>query len=143
MSSHSVSFGGSGIPQTVLPEADPDITEQISAAGAGPEARDALAAIAARAPRSLDAWAALGDAGRDTLEAYAYYRIGYHRGLDTLRQNGWRGSGYVRWEHASNRAFLRCLSGLARCAAEIEEHDEAERCELFLRQLDPSWPPAD
>lgn len=142
MSSHNVSFGGTGIPQTVLPEAEPEIAERIRAAGTGVDARDSLAAVAAGSPRSLDAWAALGDAGRDTLESYAYYRIGYHRGLDTLRQNGWRGSGYVKWEHPSNRAFLRCLSGLARCAAEIEEHDEAERCELFLRQLDPSWPPS-
>lgn len=143
MSSHNVSFGGTGIPQTVLPDADAAILEQIDAAEQGSGARDALAAVAAGAPRSLDAWAALGDAGRDTLESYAYYRIGYHRGLDTLRQNGWRGSGYVRWEHPSNRAFLRCLAGLARCAAEIEEHDEADRCELFLRQLDPTWPPAE
>ena len=138
MSTHSVSFGGTGIPQTVLPEADQSIVEQIAAANGS---RDALASVAASAPRSLDAWAALGDAGRDTLESYAYYRIGYHRGLDTLRQNGWRGSGYVKWEHPTNRAFLRCLAGLQKCAAEIGEDDEAERCDVFLRQLDPSWPP--
>lgn len=143
MSSHSVSFGGSGIPQTVLPPADPELASAIEAAEANSDPRDALAAVAANSPRSLDAWAALGDVGRDTLESYAYYRIGYHRGLDTLRQNGWRGSGYVRWEHESNRAFLRCLSGLQRCATEIGETDEAERCDLFLRQLDPSWPPSD
>ena len=137
-----MSFGGTGIPQTVIPDADESILEALRSAGSGPDARDALAAVAAGAPRSLDAWAALGDAGRDTLESYAYYRIGYHRGLDTLRQNGWRGSGYVKWEHESNRAFLRCLSGLQRCAAEIGEDDEAERCDVFLRQLDPSWPPA-
>jgi len=35
------------------------------------------------------------------------------------------------------------LAGLAQSAAEIDEADEAERCELFLRQCDPSWPPAD
>ncbi len=142
MSSHSVNFGGTGLPQTVLPEADPEILTKIEEAGSGVDARDGLAAVAASAPRSLDAWAALGDAGRDTLESYAYYRIGYHRGLDTLRQNGWRGSGYVKWEHETNRAFLRCLSGLQKCAAEIGETDEAERCDLFLRQLDPSWPPS-
>lgn len=138
MSSHNVSFGGTGIPQTVLPAADPAIVEKIEAADGS---RDALAAVAAASPRSLDAWAALGDAGRDTLESYAYYRIGYHRGLDTLRQNGWRGSGYVKWEHPTNRSFLRCLDGLQKCATEIGEDDEAERCDIFLRQLDPSWPP--
>jgi len=65
------------------------------------------------------------------------------RGLDTLRANGWRGSGYVRWVHPSNRGFLSSLNGLAKAAAAIGELDEAERCELFLRQCDPSWPPAD
>ena len=42
-----------------------------------------------------------------------------------------------------NRGFLRALAGLAREAAVIGETAEAERCELFLRQLDPTWPPAD
>ncbi len=77
------------------------------------------------------------------MEAYAAYRVGYHRGLDSLRANGWRGSGYVRWEHPSNQGFLRALAGLARQATAIGEHDEAERCELFLRQCDPAWPPAE
>ena len=86
-------------------------------------------------------WARLGDAGRDVIERYAAYRVGYHRGLDTLRANGWRGSGYVRWEHPGNRGFLRALAGLQRTAAEIGEDDEAERCAQFLRQLDPAWPP--
>ena len=30
---------------------------------------------------------------RDTVEAYAYARTGYHRGLDALRRNGWKGFG--------------------------------------------------
>lgn len=143
MSSHDVRFGGSGIPQTILPTEDPAVLEQMQQAIAGPdgERRQALAAVAANAPRSLLAWAGLGDIADDTIESYAYYRIGYHRGLDALRQNGWRGSGYVKWEHEANRPFLRCLDGLQRRAAEIGEDDEAERCALFLRQLDPTWPP--
>jgi hypothetical protein len=28
-------------------------------------------------------------------------------------------------------------------AEAIGEDDEAERCALFLRQLDPTWPPAE
>ena len=87
--------------------------------------------------------AELGGLARDPVEAYACYRVGYHRGLDTLRANGWRGSGYVRWEHPSNRGFLRCLSGLQRMSTMLGEADEAERCQVFLHQLDPSWPPPD
>ena len=59
------------------------------------------------------------------------------------RLSGWRGSGYVRWSHPTNRGFLRALAGLARTAREIGEKDEEERCELFLRQLDPDWPDVD
>jgi hypothetical protein len=142
MSSHDVRFGGNAIPETVLPPESTDVLDAISAAATAgvAERRDALADLVAANPRSSTAWAALGDAGRDRIESYAAYRVGYHRGLDALRQNGWRGSGFVRGEHASNRGFLECLDGLRRIAAEIGEHDEAERCALFLRQLDPSWP---
>lgn len=65
------------------------------------------------------------------------FRVGYHRGLDMLRANGWRGSGYVRYVHESNRGFLDCLAGLARQAAVIGEDAEALRCRQFLAQLDP------
>ena len=99
--------------------------------------RDALAAVAASSPRFLDAWAELGDAGRDDVERYAYYRVGYHRGLDALRANGWRGSGYVRWSEPTNQGFLRALAGLGAMAEAIGESDEAERIATFLVQLDP------
>ncbi|NNE12413.1 MAG: DUF3151 family protein, partial [Ilumatobacter sp.] len=85
--------------------------------------------------------AALGDHGRDAIERYAAYRVGYHRGLDALRANGWRGSGYVRWAVASNHGFLRCLLGLHLMAAHIGEEDEADRTAQFLAQLDPSGVP--
>lgn len=135
-----VSLTPSGPPETVLDPEEPAIVAALVEAG---HARPAVAAVAARWPRSLEAWAQLGDLGRDPIERYACYRVGYHRGLDRLRASGWRGSGYVRWAHPTNRGFLRALAGLAATAAEIGEHDEQERCELFLRQLDPSWPPAD
>ena len=64
---------------------------------------------------------------------------GYHRGLDRLRQSGWRGSGYVRWEHPTNRGFLRALDGLRASAAAIGEADEEARCAEFLHQLEPAW----
>jgi len=139
-----VTLTPSGPPETVL-DAEPDeVLRALAAALASDEdaRRSAIATVVARWPRFLDGWACLGDAGRDVMEAYAAYRVGYHRGLDRLRANGWRGSGYVRWEHETNRGFLRALAGLQRTAAEIGETDEAERCAHFLRQLDPSWPPA-
>ena len=92
-------------------------------------------------PRLLQGWARMGEImeAHNPVLAYAAYRVGYHRGLDALRANGWRGSGYVRWAHESNRGFLESLDGLRRMAAAIGEGDEEERCEIFLRQLDPSW----
>jgi hypothetical protein len=107
------------------------------------ERRAAVADVVARWPRFLDGWARLAQLGRDPVERYAYARVGYHRGLDTLRASGWRGSGYVRWRHEPNRGFLRALEGLRSAAAEIGEADEEERCAHFLRQCDPEWPPVD
>ena len=126
----------SGLPETALPDPSTELTAALDAAG---NDRAAVAAVVAANPRESLVWARLGELGRDTIESYAAYRVGYHRGLDSLRANGWRGSGYVRGRHAGNRGFLTCLAGLARLAAEIGEDDEAERCRLFLRQLDPDW----
>lgn len=125
----------SGLPETVLPAEPDEVLDALTAAG---DDRDAVSRVVAANPRSLFAWARLGELGRDQIEAYAAFRIGYHRGLDALRANGWRGSGYVRWQHETNRGFLRALQGLQRQAAAIGEDDEAERCALFLAQLDPT-----
>ena len=137
--SRPVNLNPSGPPETVLDAEPAEALGGLEAALAEPEdhRRDAVAAVVARHPRFLDGWARLGELGRDEIEAYACFRVGYHRGLDRLRQNGWRGSGYVRWEHEENRGFLRALAGLQRQAEAIGEHDEAERCRLFLEQLDP------
>ena len=101
---------------------------------------DALTAVAARWPECLAAWATLGDralaAGRH-VEAYAYFRVGYHRGLDRIRRAGWRGQGRVPWSHEPNRGFLRSLRGLGLAAAEIGEDSEAQRCAEFFAQLAP------
>ena len=134
-----------GLPETVLDPEPADALASLDAALARPpeERREAVAAVVARWPRFLDAWARLGQLGRDDVEAYAYYRVGYHRGLDRLRQSGWRGSGYVRWRHEPNRGFLRALTGLGRAAGAIGETDEELRCAGRARQLDPSWGGAD
>lgn len=132
-------------PETVLPAEPAPLRHALvqALAVADPaERRTAVAKVVAERPTFLDGWAALGELGRDSIEGYAAARVGYHRGLDALRQGGWKGSGYVRWTHLENRGFLRCLAELARRAAEIGEVDEAERCLVFLRQLDPAWPPA-
>lgn len=126
----------SGLPETVLPP-DP-----LDAALSGAASYEETERLVQQHPRSLVGWATLGDLATDRMAKYAFYRIGYHRGLDTLRANGWRGSGYVRGAHPTNRGFLRCLDGLRRMAAEIGEHDEEERCGQFLGQLDPEWPVA-
>ena len=91
----------------------------------------ALAAL----PRRVGA--ARRSSARDDVEAYAYFRVGYHRGLDRLRQSGWRGSGYVRWRHETNRGFLRALEGLRSAAEAIGEADEAQRCAEFLLPAGP------
>jgi Protein of unknown function (DUF3151) len=121
-----------GPPATYLPE-DPAADEL--AAGAAP------AEVAAAHPACLAAWAALSDralAHGEAVQAYAYARTGYHRGLDQLRRSGWRGHGPVPWEHEPNRGFLRSLNALAKAAAAIGETGEAERCEEFLRNSSPT-----
>ncbi|PRY37759.1 uncharacterized protein DUF3151 [Geodermatophilus tzadiensis] len=123
-------------PATLLP-GDPD-AEAALAAGADP------AGVAAGHPRASAAWAALAEGALDggrTIEAYAYARTGYHRGLDALRKNGWKGYGPVPWSHEPNRGFLRCVTVLARAAGSIGEVDEQQRCTQLLRDCDPSLVP--
>ncbi|CAN7297359.1 DUF3151 domain-containing protein [Knoellia sp. LjRoot47] len=92
--------------------------------------------VAASNPTSSLAWATLAEdalADGRTVEGYAYARTGYHRALDSLRKNGWRGQGPVPWEHEPNRGFLRSLAVLSRAAGLIGESDEERRCADFLR----------
>jgi hypothetical protein len=137
----SISLSTQGIPETVLDPEPADAVERLAEALSLPDParRDAVAAVVAEWPRFLDGWARLGQLARDPVEGYAYFRVGYHRGLDRLRQSGWRGSGYVRWEHPTNRGFLRALDGLRARAADIGERDEEARCDEFLHQLEPAW----
>jgi Protein of unknown function (DUF3151) len=139
-----ITMSPGGLPSTVLPTADPRAEASLAEAVRrdAAERRDAVASVVVAYPRFVAAWAALGDAAGDTIERYAAYRVGYHRGLDALRANGWRGSGYVRWAEPTNVGFLRCLLGLQQMAAAIGEQDEAARCEQFLLQLDPTGPPS-
>ncbi len=130
-----------GPPETVLAPLEPSVAAALRAALTGPEAtrKAAVAAVAAAHPTVIDAWAVLSELSDEPVESYAYARVGYHRGLDTLRASGWRGTGYVRWDHETNRGFLRALEALRAAAERIGEGSEEVRCRLFLRQLDPEW----
>ncbi|MGH2729666.1 MAG: DUF3151 domain-containing protein [Actinomycetota bacterium] len=118
---------------------EPDGSLDALAAGSGANAAE----VAARWPDCLSAWAVLGEDALSSdrpIAAYAYFRVGYHRGLDRLRKSGWRGGGRVPWAHEPNRGFLRSLRGLGRAAAEIGEDDEAQRCREFFANLAPDAP---
>jgi hypothetical protein len=92
--------------------------------------------VAAKFPGYSAAWATLAErafGNGEAVQAYAYARTGYHRGLDQLRRAGWRGQGPIPWAHEPNRGFLRSLHMLSEAAEAIGEIDEAERCADFLR----------
>jgi hypothetical protein len=96
--------------------------------------------VAAAHPSASVAWAALAEdalADDKAVTAYAYARTGYHRGLDQLRRNGWKGFGPVPYAHESNRGFLRCVAALAKAADSIGETDENLRCLDLLDDCDP------
>jgi hypothetical protein len=100
-------------------------------------------AVARDNPASSLAWAALAEqemAAGDDLTSYAFARVGYHRGLDSLRRNGWKGHGPVPWSHEPNQGFLRCLAALAKASDSIGDTDEAVRCRELLRDCDPTCP---
>ncbi len=143
MSEQSIHLTPTGPPETIIGPYDVEASSALSEAlkAATPEQKKRVAEIVARWPRFLDGWVAMGQLAHEPVEAYAYFRVGYHRGLDTLRAAGWKGSGYVRWSEETNHGFLRSLLGLHRAAAAIGELDEQERCAQFLMQLDPSGVP--
>lgn len=118
-------------PPTLLP-ADP----AAASLAAGSSAREA----AADHPDSALAWAQLAEealASGESVAGYAYARTGYHRSLDALRRNGWKGAGPVPWSHEPNRGFLRSLAALARAAEAIGEEPEYRRCVEFLNDSSP------
>lgn len=105
------------------------------------EAGETAVNVAAAHPSASVAWATLAEqslAEDQPVAAYAYARTGYHRGLDQLRRNGWKGFGPVPYSHEPNRGFLRCVASLARAAQEIGEVPEYARCLDLLDDCDPS-----
>lgn len=121
----------------------PPVPDEVRSALDAAMDAQALGEIIRNDPLCLEAWARLAErayADGDDVAAYAFSRVGYHRGLDVLRSNGWRPDVEVHYAHEGNRGFLLSLFGLMRAAAAIGEGVEARRCREFLLQLDPSDP---
>lgn len=121
-------------PEPTLLPAETEVYAQLDA---GQEALDLVESN----PTSSLLWAVLAEEawneGR-TIESYAFARVGYHRGLDSLRRNGWRGTGPIPWEHQPNQGFLRALYSLGRASGAINEADEHARIQKFLAESDPA-----
>ena len=85
----------------------------------------------------------VGRAGRRALAddkaitAYAYARTGYHRGLDQLRRNGWKGFGPVPYCHEPNRGFLRCVAALAERPTRSARRERGQRCRICSTTATP------
>ncbi|GAB2522111.1 DUF3151 domain-containing protein [Nocardia heshunensis] len=136
------SFGDLLGPQPVL------LPENIEAEDALLQNQDPVQ-VAAAHPTASIAWAHLaeaalargenadGEVNHDIISAYAFARTGYHRGLDLLRRNGWKGFGPVPWSHEPNQGFLRSVGALAKAARAIGETEEYARCLDLLEDCDP------
>jgi hypothetical protein len=121
-----------GPPPVLLPD-DPGPRKALAAG-------DEPAGVAARWPASSLAWATLAEHALEdgrSVEGYAYARTGYHRGLDALRRNGWKGFGPIPLSHEPNAGVLRSIAALARAAEAIDEAPEVDRCRQLLLDSDP------
>ena len=124
------------------------LPDSLATAVTGSESQAELEALAVANPKDSGVWAALAqlhmqdgaDGATDPAEqvtAYACARTGYHRGLDALRSNGWRGTGPGPWAHEPNRGVLRAIMMLAVVAKAIGEEDEYIRCLNLVNDCDP------
>ena len=122
--SRPVQLSSEGPPTTVLDPEPAEARAALAEALAAPvdQRRAAVSAVVARWPRYLDAWAQLGALARDDVEAYAAYRVGYHRrdrGAPLVRGGGQglgeRGPrlGRLGVEHGGGRALRGELHGTA------------------------------
>lgn len=129
---------GAEHPEVLLPE-------ELATAATDGESVEELEKLAVANPKDSGVWAALaahhlaaGGTPSEKVTAYACARTGYHRGLDALRGNGWRGTGPVPWSHEPNRGVLRAIMMLAVCAQAIGEEDEYIRCLNLVNDCDPA-----
>ena len=92
-------------PKPIELPADPAAGKDLLADDTALAHPDSPAVWAARAERELS--------DGDKLIAYAYARTGYHRSLDRLRANGWKGWGPVPASHEPNQGVLKAIAMLA------------------------------
>ncbi|RIX33884.1 DUF3151 domain-containing protein [Corynebacterium falsenii] len=134
---HNRDLFGTEQPEVRLPE---ELATSITADDAG-ASLEALQSLVAANLKDSGAWAALATRlleADQPVEAYACARTGYHRGLDALRANGWRGTGPVPWDHTPNQGVLRAIGALVVTAHALQEEDEFIRCLNLLHDCDPS-----
>ena len=120
---------------------DPVLLPGDSEAEAELAANENPAIVAAAHPSASVAWAALAEdalADDKAITAYAYARTGYHRGLDQLRRNGWKGFGPVPYAHEPNRGFLRCVAALARSRRRDRRNRRIRALSGSARRLRPA-----
>lgn len=114
----------------------------------GADSTDDLQAGLIEHPNSPLLWALLAEKELERLRsdealptayitAYAYARTGYHRSLDRLRANGWKGWGPVPFSHEPNQGVLRAIAALAHTAQAIGEDEEYDRLRQMLSDADP------
>lgn len=130
------------MPGNLLPGPPPVLLPANATADAALERGDDPRDVAAAHPAYPAVWAVLATAAaadHRTIESYAYGRTGYHRGLDSLRKNGWKGFGPVPSDHPGNVGFLTCVAVLGHAAAEIGEDEEAKRLTDLLTECDPTF----
>ena len=116
-------------PEPIALPADPAAGKDLLADDTALAHPDSPAVWAARAKREL--------ADGDVLIAYAYARTGYHRSLDRLRANGWKGWGPVPASHEPNRGVLHAIAMLAVTSQAIGDQAEYDRCRQLLSDADP------
>lgn len=144
---HSRDLFGAEHPEVHLPQ---ELASSIPVEGAADgasaaQSRESLEAAVSENLKDSGAWAALAEvllAEGQPVQAYACARTGYHRGLDALRGNGWRGTGPVPWNHEPNQGVLRAIGALVQTARALGEDDEVVRCLNLLHDCDPAAAPA-
>lgn len=96
-------------------------------------------------PASPLVWATLAEraiatasSDEEKAAAYGFARTGYHRSLDRLRGNGWKGWGPVPFEHEPNQGVLRAIAALGHASQMIGDQEEYDRIRQMLSDADPA-----